>query len=137
MPLPAFDAPWPGASAFYETLAAEEGPLRVVEAPGLADHAIALYRNHYLRHRQPVAIGTVTTGRFPPTPRATTSFLDEVDETNSDYLILHVDVARELARYWEHVYAEQWHPDEAPDLAAFMAAHEDFRVRPSRGPCVT
>jgi len=130
MPLPAFDEPWRGGSAFYETLAAEAGPLRVVEAPALADHAVALYRNYYLQHRKPVAIGSVT-AEIPADPAGHYVSLDEVDETNADYLILHVDVARELARYWEYVYAERWRSGEDPGLAAFMAAHENFHVRPS------
>jgi hypothetical protein len=129
MPLPAFDAPWRGGPAFYQTLARDDRPLRIVEAPDLADQAVALYRNYYLQHRKAVAIGAPT-DQIPIDPEGSYLPLSRVDATNADYLILHADVTRELERYWDFVYREQWRPDERPDLAAFMAAQEHFRVPP-------
>jgi hypothetical protein len=129
MPLPAFDEPWRGGPAFYQTLAQEDRPLRIVEAPDLVDQAVALYRNYYLQHRKTVAIGSLTE-EIPIDPEGLHVPLPLVDSTNADYLILHVDVTRELARYWDFVYREQWHPDERSGLAAFMSFHEGFRVRP-------
>ena len=129
MPLPAFDELWRGGSVFYPALAREDGPLRIVEAPDLADQAVALYRNYYLRHRKAVAIGALSED-FPIDPDGLHVPLSLVDSTNADYLILHVDVARELERYWDFVYRKRWRPEERSDLAAFMAFHEDFRVRP-------
>jgi hypothetical protein len=129
MPLPAFDERWRGGSVFYRALAREERPLRIVEAPDLADHAVALYRSHYLRHRKAVAIGTLTE-EFPIDSEGLHVPLSLVDSTNADYLVLHVDVTRELERYWDFVYGKKWRAEERSDLAAFMAFHEDFRVRP-------
>jgi hypothetical protein len=129
MPLPAFDKRWRGGSVFYRALAREDRPLRIVEVPDLADHAVALYRNYYLRHRKAVAIGALTE-EFPIDPEGLHMPLSLVDSTKADYLVLHVDVTRELERYWDFVYREQWRPEERSDLAAFMAFHEDFRVRP-------
>jgi hypothetical protein len=129
MPLPAFDEPWPGGPAVYEIFAQADRPLRLVEAPDLADHAVALYRNYYLQHGRPIAIGTVTEG-LPIDSEGFHVPVSSVDATTADYLIVHVDVARELERYWEYVYQERWRSDEEPGLAAFMAFHEDFSVRP-------
>jgi hypothetical protein len=129
MPLPAFDKPWRGGSIFYRALAREDRPLRIVEIPTLADQAVALYRNYYLRHRKEVVIGTLTEG-FPIDPEGPQLPLSLVDSTTADFVILHVDVARELERYWDSVYRKRWRPEERPDLAAFMADLEDFRVRP-------
>lgn len=129
MPLPAFDEPWWGGSAFYPALAEADRPLRIVEAPDLADQTVALYRNYYLQHRQTVVIGALTE-EIPIDPEGLHVPLSLVDSTNADYVILHIDVARELARYWDFVYRDQGHPEKQSGLAVFMAFHEDFRVPP-------
>jgi hypothetical protein len=129
MPLPAFDEPWRGGSVFYHALAQGDGSLRIVETPDLADQAVALYRNHYLQHRKAVSIG-ILTQQIPVDLEGLHVPLSLVDSTNADYVILHVDVPRELARYWDFVYREQWHPDERSGLAVFMDFHEEFHAPP-------
>jgi hypothetical protein len=129
MPLPAFDEPWRGGSVFYDALAQGDDSLRIVEAPELVDQAVALYRNYYLRHRKAVAMGAVTE-QIPVDPEGLHVPVALADSTSADYVILHVDVPRELERYWDFVYREQWHPEEGSDLAVFMDFHREFRVPP-------
>jgi hypothetical protein len=126
MALPAFDAPWPERSRFYETLDAA-GPVTLIEAPALVTRARHLHRNAYLQHRRPTLLGLLPEEEAAtPLPAGPYVSLTEDDlrGCGADYLLLHLDAASEVARYWEFVYglgaarAEPWQ--------AFMARHRDY-----------
>ena len=129
-PLPAFDAPWPGASPFYDELARDEASSHIIEVPELKDQAIALYRNHYLRHRKHVSQGIV----YSELPASTTAWvapLSDARSTGADYLVLHLDVRRELSDYWRFVFQDRWNAQLADArLAGFMAFHRSLYVPP-------
>jgi hypothetical protein len=98
---PSFDVPFEGTPGFYATLAAMDGPVRIIEAPALVTLTMLLYRNYYLQHRKEVALGFFNRRFGVSGPYV--ALLDPVQlrESDADYLVFHRDVRAEVQRYWE------------------------------------
>jgi hypothetical protein len=131
-PLPAFDVPWDGAPAFYRSLAAETDPVRIVEVPTLYLRNRHLYRNTYLQHRKETRIACGTGDAEVP-PRGPYEFLENPEwrsRCDAEYLVLHLDIAEELRRYWRFVYED--HERDATDsaTAAYMLRHSRYATPP-------
>jgi hypothetical protein len=125
-PLPAFDVPWPETPAFYEELATEAEPVRILEIPELENRSRHLYRNYYLTHRKPTDLGLAWAepGSVPVGPYVALSHAAWLEQVRADYIVLHLDPADEVARYWTFVYGL----DQAgePAVAAYMERHRVY-----------
>ena len=125
-PLPAFDEPWPGASAFYDQLAADPAP-RIAEVPHLVDRSVFLYRNHALRHGKPVVLGW--TG---PMPRGLAggpySRVLELTSERVDYIVVHKDLVREVAAYFTWVFVDLWPRTRVAADETFMRRQENVHL---------
>jgi hypothetical protein len=125
-PLPAFDEPWPAASPFYTTLAADPA-VRVAEVPHIVDRSVFLYRNHALRHGKQVCIGWA--GELPrgiqgwPYARVM-----ELSRAEADYIVLHKDPAREVASYFTWVFTDLWPRAEVAHDETFMRRQENVHL---------
>jgi hypothetical protein len=129
-PLSGFDAKWPGASTFYATLAQEVAArpdLRVVEAPALTTRTRHLYRTHQRQHGATTELAPFRR-EFPRIPNGPYVSLDRaVAATNldvADYLIVHLNIAGEVQRYWDFVYGDAIPRD--PDDRAYMERHQTY-----------
>jgi hypothetical protein len=116
-------------TAFYAALAREPGRARVVEVPALFDQGIALYRNYARQHHKDVAIGFLGSPlrRHLGWPHLAPFNKEAV---GGDYLVLHLDVAGELDRYWRFVYEHEWPKDGSSARRAFMDFHRHGYVSP-------
>ena len=128
-PLPAFDAPWPDAPAFYRTLAERVGVApgtRVIEAPALTTRTRHLYRAYQRQHGATTVLAPFPREfpRIPSGPYVSLEAQDWIETSRADYLILHLDVGREVLRYWDFVYGT---PEAARDAdRAYMERHRQF-----------
>ena len=125
-PLPAFDVPWPETPGFYEELANEPGDVRILEIPQLQNRSRHLYRNYYLTHRKPTELGMTweEPGSVPAGPYVALSHPAWLDHVRADYIVLHLDPANEIARYWEFVYGLE--QAIRPAVAAYMTRHRVY-----------
>lgn len=130
-PLPAFDAPWPDTPAFYRALAdasasGGEHP-GLIELPALTSRARHLYRHYQLQHGGRTWLAPLP-GEFPllpDGPYVAVGALERMAASGAEYLVVHRDVAAELARYWAWVYGPDG-PPVPPDGRAYMARHEHY-----------
>jgi hypothetical protein len=104
--LPAFDAPWPGASLFYETLSLSKEPLRVIEAPGLVSRSRLMYRNLYLQHQKETWLAPFPfeLENIPEGPYVSLFESEWREHLDADYLIFHLTPRKEVEAYWSFVY---------------------------------
>ncbi len=122
--LPAFDEPFPGTPAFYKTLAEEETAVRIIEAPSRAHRTLLLYRNYYMQHSKRTVLGRLgSEDRVLDGPYLDLDLIQPSTENGADYLILHMDVAREVNDYWGFVFGESWPGHEVPGDEGFMTRH--------------
>jgi len=125
-PLPAFDAPWPGASAFYRELASDPAT-RLAEVPHLVDRSVFLWRNHALQHGKSVVLGW--TGALPrglaggPYARVL-----ELTSERADYLVVHKDPVREVAAYFTWVFTDLWPRTRVEADETFMRRQENVHL---------
>ena len=132
--LPAFDAVWPGTPDFYLRLAErrkdERQNLRVIELPALTNRTRHLYRNYQLQHGANTVLALLP-AEFPRLPRGPYVSLnrpDWVESADADYLIVHLDVADEVARYWSWLYGTSGPGPFGPAAAAHMERHAQYGV---------
>lgn len=130
-PLPAFDAPWPDTPAFYRELAAKPASEReattLIELPALTTRTRHLYR-HYQRQHGARTLLAPLAGEFPILPDGPYVSAVEsgsIERSGADFLVIHLDVADELRRYWRFVY-EADGPTRPADGAAYMARHRQY-----------
>jgi hypothetical protein len=131
--LPAFDAPWPDTPRFYRELAkrpaAERARLRLVELPALTTRTRHLYRHYQLQHGIPTLLAPLA-GEFPRLPTGPYVSFQRPgwkQAADADYLIIHLDVAREIAAYWRWLYGPRGPADASPEgAAAFMERHHRY-----------
>lgn len=135
LPLPAFDTPWSGTPAFYETLAEQPTGLRIIETPALVNRSRHLYRNYYLQHGVETWLGVLPEelATLPEGPYVSFDDPSWRQRANADYLILHHRIAEELSDYWRFVYMGQGAEVERPGVAAFMTRHSRFGRVARRG----
>jgi hypothetical protein len=128
MPLPAFDVAWDETPSFYKRLAASAEGIRIIEVPELLNRAVLLYRNYYLQHRKDVLIGFVgkDAESVPAGPYASVWDSKSIKGSDAKYLIVHVNVKREVRMYWRFVYGRVWPRMKAPDIESLMARHAKF-----------
>jgi hypothetical protein len=129
--LPAFDAPWPRTPAFYRTLAerpaGERAATTLIEVPALTTRSRHLYRHYQLQHGARTLLGPLP-GEFPMLPRGpyvAIGRIDAIASSGADYVVVHRDVATELARYWAWIYGPEGPPAD-PDRAAYLARHARY-----------
>ncbi len=122
MPLPAFDVPWDQTPPFYKSLADSAEVIRIIEAPELINRSVLLYRNYYLQHRKDVLIGFVSVKPqdVPSGPYVSPFDLNSLENTDANYLILHLNIRREVEQYWQFVYNRVWPTMEDPDVKSLM-----------------
>jgi hypothetical protein len=132
LPLPAFDAIWPETPAFYRDLAArpesERRALRLVELPALTTRTRHLYR-HYQRLHGGVIWLAPLAGELPLIPDGPYVALqsrDWVERSAPDYVVVHLDIASEIARYWRFVFDRAAVQSGRDDLAAYMARQSRY-----------
>ncbi len=129
--LPAFDAAWPETPAFYRELAArpeaERAGLRLIEAPALTTRSRHLYRHYQLQHGIPTSLAPLTSEfpRIPTGPYVSFHRPGWREASGADYLIVHLDVGREVAGYWRWLYGPRG-PSPRPGDAAFMERHQRY-----------
>ncbi len=129
--LPAFDAPWPETPAFYLELAAlpeaERAGLRLIEAPALTTRSRHLYRHYQLQHGIPTSLAPLASEfpRIPSGPYVSFHRPGWREASGADYLIVHLDVGREVAGYWRWLYGPRG-PSPRPGDAAFMERHQRY-----------
>lgn len=131
LPLPAFDAPWPRTPAFYRALAerppGERAATTLIEVPALTTRARHLYRHYQLQHGARTLLGPLP-GELPMLPRGPyvgIGRIDAIAASGADYVVVHRDVATELARYWAWVYGSDGPPAD-PTHAAYLARHARY-----------
>ncbi|MCS5637854.1 MAG: glycosyltransferase family 39 protein [Myxococcota bacterium] len=130
--LPAFDEPWPDTPEFYQRLASlpesERMGLRLLEVPALTSRARHLYRNYQLQHGIPLALGPLP-GEFPRIPSGPYFSFQRADwreSSGADYLVVHLDIARELDRYWRWVYRPGRGAPFSAEAAPLMERHRRY-----------
>jgi hypothetical protein len=123
--LPAFDLAWDAAPAFYRELAKDPQPRRVIEVPALTTRTRHLYRNYYRSHGKPTSLGLLASELWqaPTGPYVSLRGSEVPDAGAGDYLVLHHDLDRETARYWNFVYRENPGLSNDPAVVAFMNRH--------------
>jgi hypothetical protein len=130
--LPAFDEPWPDTPEFYRELASlpesERTGLRLLEVPALTSRARHLYRNYQLQHGIPLVLGPLP-GEFPRIPSGPYSSFQRADwkaSSGADYLVVHLDIAGELGRYWRWVYRPGREAPFSAEAEALMERHRRY-----------
>lgn len=123
--LPAFDLAWDAAPAFYRELARDPKPRRIIEVPAVTTRARHLYRNYYQSHRKSTSLGLLASELWqaPTGPYVSLRGSEVPDARSGDYLVLHHNLDREAARYWNFVYRENPGLSNDPAVAAFMNRH--------------
>ena len=137
--LPTFDVPYPQTPPFYEALAADPRPLRIIETPTLRSRAVLLYRNYYLQHGKKTLLGwdrgKVATLRSKPYVHV--ADLEFAKNSGADYLILHHMVQVELYRYWQFVHEEAWPSQYRPADANLMFRHRTHHQAHLTNPAIS
>ena len=130
--LPAFDEPWPDTPAFYRELASlpksEQAGLLLLETPALTSRARHLYRNYQLQHGVPVVLGPLP-GEFPRLPSGPYFSFQQGgwrENLGADYLVVHLDIAGELDRYWRWVYRPGREAPFSAEAANLMERHRRY-----------
>lgn len=130
-PLPAFDAVWPDTPDFYRELAArparERAATTLIELPALNTRTRHLYRHYQLQHGGRTLLAPLS-GEFPLLPEGPYVSAVEsgpIERSGADFIVVHLDVADELQRYWSFVYGQDG-PPRPPDTAAYMARHSQY-----------
>jgi hypothetical protein len=129
-PLPAFDRAWPDAPSFYASLAAEsrsrEAELTLIESPALTTRTRHLYRHYQLMHGARTLLAPLPREfpRIPSGPYLSLEDPERVRQSGADYLVLHLDVVDEIARYWRFVYGAA--PGASDSGSAYMQRHERY-----------
>jgi hypothetical protein len=102
-----FDIPWEEAPTFYETLAREEGERRILELPTLRDRELLLYRNYSIRHKRPVVFSDMGRSQWllPSDGYVGSLDRDELRHVGVRFVIVHLDVHREILMYWNWIRA--------------------------------
>jgi hypothetical protein len=134
--LPAFDEPWPRASAIHDILAGAEPDARVVVVPALRSRGLLLYRNHWLRHRRTLVLGHVgdpVLGRMDARAYVDLSDLGVLEGLDADFLVVHHAIDAELANYWTFVDEDAWPLHRTAGDEPLMAAHYDWGARTGHG----
>ena len=128
--LPAFDVPFPETPAFYKQLAADDSVTRIIECPAMQSRAILLYRNYYLQHGKQTVIALFDkNATLQAGPYARMWDKDVKSRSGgATYLIVHMDVAEEVSRYWGFVYNQAW---DSISNAGFMARHNVYLPPPN------
>jgi len=130
MPLPAFDVPWDGTPKFYKQLAEIDGPVRIIEVPELRSRAVILYRNYYLQHKKDVLIGMTMAlkpnAEVPAGPYVPIKSAQPILDSGADYLIIHLNVDRELNWYWNFVYNQAWPKMKDPNIESLMIRQKKY-----------
>lgn len=130
-PLPAFDAVWPDTPGFYRELAArpaaERAATTLIELPALTTRTRHLYRQYQLQHGARTLLAPLG-GEFPLLPDGPYVSAVEsgpIERSGADFIVVHLDVARELSGYWRFVYGHDG-PAHPTDTAAYMARHSQY-----------
>ena len=130
--LSAFDMAWPGTPNFYRTLGAQaesEGAgQRLIEVPALTTRARHLYRHYQIQHGASALVAPLP-GEFPRIssgPYVSFQRPNWQEEAQADYLVVHLDIAQEIADYWRWLYGPEGPGPFAPEEAAFMERHRVY-----------
>ncbi len=128
--LPAFDAPWPETPDFYRELAgrteSEREGLKIVELPALSTRTRHLYRQYQRQHGVTTLLAPLP-GEFPRIPSGPYISLRRPNwwkNTGADYLVVHIDIEDEIARYWEWLYADAG--EASGDDRAYLERHRRY-----------
>jgi len=126
--LPAFDEPWDGAPAFYQSLANATKRPRIIEVPALVNRTRHLYRDYYLQHGAETWLGLFPRElrNVPDGPYVSLANPGWREAAEADYLILHTNLGEELRDYWRFVYESQGHDVGSAAVAAYMTRHSRF-----------
>jgi 4-amino-4-deoxy-L-arabinose transferase-like glycosyltransferase len=132
MPLPAFDVPWEQTPPFYKSLAYSAEDTRIIEVPALISRSMLLYRNYYLQHQKDVSTGFVSVSppNVPSGPYVWPFDLNSVNNSNANYLILHLNIELELTQYWQFVYKKVWLTMKDSDIRSLMIRHANYQQEP-------
>ncbi len=132
MPLPAFDVPWNQTPPFYRQLADSNEPIKIIEAPELLSRSVLLYRNYYLQHRKDVMIGFVgqTAGVVPAGPYVAMWDTASIKNSRAEYLILHLNIDKEVKRYWQFVYETVWPGMKDAAVESLMVCQQTYFMKP-------
>ncbi|MGH9389432.1 MAG: hypothetical protein ACRD1Z_07435, partial [Vicinamibacteria bacterium] len=124
-PLPAFDLPFDETPQFYSTLKEEKSRVRIIEAPVIIYRGRFLYRNYYFQHGRETWLSFLdkSVGGLPEGPYVSLSDPEQIRESGADYLVLHLDLERESARYWEFVFGREGAGKRFPGAQACMTRH--------------
>jgi hypothetical protein len=132
LPLAAFDRPWADAPAFYHEIAGwpaeEREAIRIIESPALVTRTRHLYRSYQLLHGTQTLLAPFPE-EFPlivEGPYVSLTSPAWLDKARADYLVLHLDIRREVLRYWKTVYQPE---DGVPTDAAtrsYLERHAQF-----------
>ncbi|MCH2185864.1 hypothetical protein MK280_08330, partial [Myxococcota bacterium] len=127
--LAAFNRPWPETPAFYRELSATEGRRpRILEIPALTTRTRHLYRLYQRTHQSPTLLGPLP-NEFPIIPNGPYQAVfrtQGLDPAEIDFVIVHRNIAREVARYWEWIYGQRDADQEPETDEAFMARHAQY-----------
>jgi hypothetical protein len=130
--LPAFDAPWPETPSFYRDLAArpagERADLRLLEVPALTTRTRHLYRHYQVQHGVPSLLAPLP-GEFPRIPHGPYTAFQRPgwqEDSDADFLVVHLDVAEEIAGYWRWLYGPQGPGPFPAREEAFMERHRRY-----------
>ena len=110
---PGLDDPYEATPEIYSELSASPGPLTIVEYPYYSP-VVLLYRNYALQHGHEALAGYMDgDGMLSRKPYARLT-RESLPESGMDWLILHLDLHRELAHYAQSVglkiEARSWVP---------------------------
>jgi len=127
--LPAFDEPWTETPAFYRQLAEDDSVEAIIECPTMQSRAVLLYRNYYLQHGKRTYFALFDkneTLQHGPYVRMWDKDI-KARTGGASYLIVHLNVAEEVSRYWAFVYNQAW---DSRSNAGFMARHNVYLPPP-------
>ena len=104
----------------------QDGALTLIESPALTTRTRHLYR-HYQRSYGADTLLAPLPREFPRIPSGPYLSLEDperVRQSGADYLVLHLDVADEIARYWRFVYGAS--PGASASDSAYMQRHQRY-----------
>jgi hypothetical protein len=122
MPMPAFDIPWKETPRFYERISDYGEKGEIFEFPVLLTRMALLYRNYYLQHGWDMT-GLVSTSSLREMEKGLETgvmSLEPILESDADYLVFHLNINREVKRYWKFVFQEAWPSVADPALKSQM-----------------